>query len=316
MKTDAATRRQWLTQTPAAIALGVTALSSGTARAGTLPPEASFSLCFNTSTIMGQKLPVTEQMTIAAKAGYAAVEPWIRDLDDHAKHGKSLADLGKQIKDLGLVIPSAIGFAEWAVDDDAKRAKGLEQMKRDMETVKAIGGMRIAAPPVGATDREGLDLRKVADRYRAILEIGDQIGVIPELEVWGFSKNLSRLGEAAMVAIDSRHPSACILADVYHLYRGGSDFSGVKLLNGNALPVFHMNDYPAMPPRSEITDAQRVFPGDGIAPIGQLLKDLQSIGFKGYLSLELFNRKYWEQDPLTVARIGHDKMKALVAGVS
>ena len=30
------------------------------------------------------------------------------------------------------------------------------------------------------------------------------------------------------------------------------------------------------------------------------------------LSLELFNRKYWTQDPLTVARTGFEKMNALV----
>ena len=33
------------------------------------------------------------------------------------------------------------------------------------------------------------------------------------------------------------------------------------------------------------------------------------------LSLELFNRQYWSQDPLTVARTGFEKMKALVEGV-
>jgi len=30
------------------------------------------------------------------------------------------------------------------------------------------------------------------------------------------------------------------------------------------------------------------------------------------LSLELFNRQYWKEDPLTVARTGLQKMKALV----
>jgi 2-keto-myo-inositol isomerase len=30
------------------------------------------------------------------------------------------------------------------------------------------------------------------------------------------------------------------------------------------------------------------------------------------LSLEVFNRDYWRQDPLTVARTGLEKMKALI----
>ena len=236
----------------------------------------------------------------------------MRDLDDYAKGGGSLKDLRSQITDLGLKIPSAIGFAEWAVDDDAKRAKGVEQMKRDMETVATIGGTRIAAPPVGATDRSDMNLLKLAARYRAILEVGDALGVVPQVELWGFSKSLSRLGEVAFVAIEANHPSACILADVYHLYRGGSDFSGIGLLNGRALGVFHLNDYPASPPRSEITDAQRVYPGDGVAPLGKLFRTLSEIGYNGFLSLELFNRDYWKQDALTVAKTGLEKLKAAV----
>ncbi|MDB5351690.1 MAG: sugar phosphate isomerase/epimerase [Planctomycetota bacterium] len=306
------TRREWLAATPAALSLSALALSNASAHNIDRPADEPFGYCLNTSTIMGQKLPLAEIVEIAAKAGYHAIEPWIGELEAHEKAGKSLADLGKKIKDLGLTVESAIGFAEWAVDDEAKRMKGLEQMRRDMAKVRALGGTRIAAPPSGATDQTDLDLRKVAERYRKILEIGDTIGVVPQVEVWGFSKSLNRLGEVAMVAIESGSASACILADVYHLYRGGSDFAGVTLLNGNALKVLHMNDYPASPPRAEITDAQRVYPGDGVAPLGKLLRDLQSIGFRGYLSLEVFNRDYWKQDALTVARTGLEKMRTSV----
>ena len=56
--------------------------------------------------------------------------------------------------------------------------------------------------------------------------------------------------------------------------------------------------------RKEITDAQRVFPGDGVAPLGVLFRTLAGIGFRGMLSLEVFNREYWNQDALYVARSG------------
>lgn len=113
------------------------------------------------------------------------------------------------------------------------------------------------------------------------------------------------------MAIDSGHPQACILADVYHLYKGGSGFTGLKLLNGISMQVIHMNDYPAKPVRADITDAERVYPGDGVAPLQAMLRDLRHAGFRGVLSLELFNRAYWKQDPLTVARTGLEKMRAI-----
>ena len=252
-------------------------------------------------------------MEVAAKAGFTAVEPWINEINDYVKKGGALKDLAKRIGDLGLTVEDAIGFDEWIVDDDDRRAKGLEGMKRDMDLVAQIGGKRIAAPPIGANNAKdpSLDLKKVAERYRAVLELGDKTGVQPLLELWGTSKNLNHLGEVAFVAIEAHHPKASVLIDLYHLHRGGSDFTGLQLLSGASLHVIHTNDYPDHPV-AELTDAQRVFPGDGVAPLGEIFRTLRDTGFRGYLSLELFNRDYWKQSPLKVAKEGLEKMKAAV----
>ncbi len=184
-----------------------------------------------------------------------------------------------------------------------------------MDLVQQIGGKRLAAPAAGATEVVTTDYLVVAERYHALLALGDHFGVVPQVEVWGFSKTLTRLGEAVMVAIESGHPQACVLPDVYHLYKGGSPFEGLKLLSGTSVHIFHMNDYPATPPRAAIKDSDRVYPGDGIAPLGDVLRTLQQIRFEGYLSIELFNPNYWQQDPLEVARTALAKLKALTAQI-
>ncbi len=295
-------------------------LSEGTRQAPAAPsagPAAGqFIIGLNTSTLRGHRLSIVQEIAIAAKAGYRGMEPWVDELERHAASGGSLEDLGKRFRDAGITVESAIGFFEWIVDDPARRKKALEAARRSMDLVQKVGGKRLAAPPVGATDRPMPDLLVVAERYRALLELGDQIGVVPEVEVWGPSRTLGRLGEAALVAMESGHPSACILPDVYHLHRGGSSLGGVKLLSPRAIHVFHFNDYPADPPREKLTDAHRVYPGDGVAPLPALLRDLAEGGFRVMLSLELFNRQYWSQDPLTVARTGFEKMNALVQGVT
>jgi 2-keto-myo-inositol isomerase len=169
----------------------------------------------------------------------------------------------------------------------------------------------MAAPPAGATDRTDMAPLKIAERYRDLFDAGEKIGVTPMVELWGFSKTLTRLSEAMAVALDSDRAGACVLADVYHLYKGGSGFTGLRLVNGAALPVIHVNDYPATPPRAEITDAFRVYPGDGVAPLKEIFQDLRAIGFRGFLSLELFNHEYWKHDAILVARTGLEKLKAV-----
>jgi sugar phosphate isomerase/epimerase len=72
-----------------------------------------------------------------------------------------------------------------------------------------------------------------------------------------------------------------------------------------------MNDYPATPPRQSISDKDRVFPGDGIAPLADIIRTLRAIDFNGYLSIELFNPDYWQRDPLEVAREALQKMQEL-----
>ena len=278
-----------------------------------LPGPFVFSL--NTATLRGHKLGILKEAEIAAKAGYQGIEPWVDSIQEYVKTGGTLKELRQRISDLGLSVEGAIGFPEWIVDDEQRRAKGFERAKQEMELMAQIGAKRFAAPPAGATDLPKLDPLKAAERYRALLEAGSQIGIVPQLELWGFSKNLNRLGECVWVAMETGHPKACVLADVFHMHKGGTDFHGMRLLGPDAIQVLHMNDYPAEPPREKIDDSYRIYPGDGVAPLPELLRTLRDTGGKKVLSLELFNRKYWAEDPVGVAKTGLEKMKAVVAMV-
>jgi sugar phosphate isomerase/epimerase len=290
-------------------------LAAAPAEPAAQTPRPAFRYCLNTATIRGHKLGIVKEIGVVAEAGYDGIEVWMDALGEYVKEGGSLPDLKKRISDSGLVVEGAIGFPEWIVDDEARRAKGMERAKREIDMVSQVGGRRFAAPPAGATNLPKLELADAAARYRALLEIGEQVGVVPELEVWGFSKNLGHLGECVAVAMETGHRNACVLPDVFHLYKGGSDFRGMRLLGPDAIQVLHMNDYPADPPREKVDDSFRMYPGDGVAPLTEILQALRRTGGQKVLSLELFNRTYWAQDPLVTAKNGLARMKAVVAKV-
>lgn len=287
--------------------------AAGRTAAAADPPPAGFRYCLNTATIRGQKLGIVREVEVAAAAGFDGIEPWVRDVEIYRDAGGSLPDLAKKIADAGLTVEGAIGFANWISDDPAERAAGLEQAKRDMALMRAVGGTRLAAPPAGATKARMTDLDAVADRYAALCDAGAAEGVAPQLEVWGFSATLSKLGEALYVAAEAARPNAALLLDAYHLHRGGSGFAGVGLLGPGAMELFHLNDYPTDRPAAELNDRDRVLPGDGAAPLGELFETFRRIGFAGTLSLELFNPTLWDRDPLEVAKEGLAKMKAVAA---
>ena len=305
------TRRQTLAALTATVGASVLPESAQSA-----PKPSPFSLCLNMSTIRGHKLGFVKELETASKAGFRSVEIWIDTLQDYLKTS-TVADARKRISDLGITIENLIGFSPWIIDDEAARAKGLDQMKREMTLLAEIGCKRTAAPPVGAQtpNSPSIDLRRAAERYRAILDISDQTGVVPQLELWGFSKNLNKLSEVMYVAIESGHPSARVLLDIYHLYKGGSSQASLPLVGKPATDVFHVNDYPANLPREAITDADRVFPGDGVAPIRETLSMIKRADKPIVLSLEVFNKNYYAQPAQDVANTAMAKMKAMVAGV-
>jgi 2-keto-myo-inositol isomerase len=277
-------------------------------------PKQAFTYCLNMSTIRGQNLGFVKELEVAAKAGFRSVEIWMNTLETYLKEGGTVADARKRLNDLGLKVENAIGFANWIVDDDSARNKGLDQLKREMELLAQLGCKRTAAPPAGATNNPGLDLKKAAERYLQILELGDQTGVVPQLELWGFSKNLNRLSEVLYVATESGHPSARLLLDVYHLYKGGSSLDSLHLVGKPGIEIFHVNDYSASSSPATITDADRIYTGDGAAPIPRILQALRQPDKPLIISFEVFNKGYYAQDALLVAQTALAKMKAATKG--
>lgn len=215
--------------------------------------------------------------------------------------------------DSHLIAYDAIGFAPWMVEDEQQRKVGFEQMKQEMELMAELGCTRIAAPSAGVKADEPLNLVKVGERYKRLLDLGRQTGVMPQLEFWGASPVFYSLGQALMASAAANDPDVKILPDVYHLFRGNSGFESLKLVNGNVIDIIHMNDYPGNIPREEQKDKDRMYPGDGVAPLTQILTDLASMGGIKILSLELFNPEYWKNEPLAIAKTGLEKMKKSVS---
>jgi 2-keto-myo-inositol isomerase len=273
--------------------------------------DPSFKYSLNMSTIRGQKLGFVKELQVAAKAGFTSVEIWIDTFQDYLKNGGTTAEAKRIIEGLGLTIENAIGFAKWIVDDEATRKAALIQLQKEMDQLAQIGCHRIAAPPSGATGLPLIDLDVITDRYRAILKMGEQTGVIPMVEMWGGSHNLKKIGQVLYVAAASEHKDALVLLDSFHVYKGGSSLESLPFVGKNAIEVFHINDYPAGISPDKISEPDRVYPGDGIAPLKEMLKIIKNPDKPVVLSLEVFNESYYKQDALLVAKTGLAKMKAI-----
>ena len=271
---------------------------------------AKFSM--NASTLRGYGLTLLEQVKAVAGSGFAGYEPWMKDIRA-AKEAGALGDVCGIARDGGVSFVNGIAFGQWVNPDPKVRAAGMEETKRDMALLAEMGCPHIAASMFGVQKPGSPVISKeaIAERYAAVLDLGKAIGVRPLLEYWGHSVNLSRLEDALDVLKMLNRPDAAILADVYHTHRGGGSFAAYRRLSPAMLPVLHVNDYPADPARDRLVDADRVWPGDGIAPWKEIFANLDAAGAKPWLSIELFNPLCWKTTPADTLRTGLRKLERI-----
>ena len=310
-------RREILAGAAAALAAaGAPAVASARqaprpAAARTRPANEPFGYCLNTSTIRGNNLDFPAVVTAASKAGFQALEPWITEIDRYTSSGGTLKDLGKRIADAGLTVENAIAFNAFLDDDETRRAASMEKLKVDMDKVAQIGGKRIAVPP-GNNRATAVSLDNAARYYREALEMGEKLGVQPLLELWGTHPVLGPLSHGIYVTVAAGRADASLLLDVFHLYKSGTPFTSLRQINGASLHVMHLNDYPQAADSSTLNDGNRIYPGDGVAPLRQIFRDMRDNGFRGYFSLELFNKEYWAKSADENLKTAIEKIRSAV----
>lgn len=273
-----------------------------------------FRISMNTSTIMSYQLPVEEQIDMVAEAGFDGIELWVRDVNTYIEGGGTPEALSERLRERNLILENMIGFAQWFSDDITVRQNGIDQLRKEMLMIARLGGKFIAAPVMGLIALDTSKMSDYAGRYRTILQLADETGVTPILELWGHAA-LSKLADCAQIVIATGHPKASMLLDFYHLYRGGNSWDTLDVINAGRLPVIHINDYPENPPREQLVDGDRIFPGDGICPFDKLIPELYNAGFRGAFSVELFNQGYWDtMDVKTILQQSYEKTRRLLTG--
>ncbi len=266
-----------------------------------------FAFCLNASTI--RPVGLIEKIQIAADVGYDAIELWNDDMTDYEKEGGNLADIKKLLDDNNLSVATVIALHGWISSEGEEYKQAIETAKVRMRQAADVGSPYIiASPPREEVD----DMAKGAQRYHDLLELGKSFGVKPAMEFLGFVEGINGIDDAWEIVTNANHPDGTIVIDPFHIFRGGSDIDDMRKIPGDKVAVLHFNDAPETPARELQTDADRVYPGDGILPLADMVQILRDAGYKGCISLELFNKELWKQNPKEVARIGLEKMKAVV----
>ena len=265
--------------------------------------------CLNSSTI--KPTPILDKIRIAAETGYRAIELWHDDIDLYLNGGGTLADIKKAVDDYGLSVPTTIFLKGWWDNTGEAYTKAMDEIKRRLAQAAAVGAPHsIAGPPLEGAG----DFDYGAGQYRKLLEVGREFGVKPVMEYLGFAKEVNTIAIALEIMKKSGSADATTVIDPFHCHRGGGGIEDIARLKPEQIAISHFNDAPADPPAETQRDPDRVMPGDGVIDLKRYVSLLKQTGYDRCISLELFREDLWQQDPKEVAKLGLEKMRAVVEG--
>jgi 2-keto-myo-inositol isomerase len=266
----------------------------------------SYIPCLNTSTIRPAGL--VDKIEAAAAAGFRAIEPWNDDVDAYLATGGTMEELTDRLRSHGLIIPSMIAIMGFVGNDAPGREARLTEAGRRMQQAKDLGSpFIVASPPM-----ERADLAQCGRDYAELLSLGRGIGIRPAMEFLGFVEHVNSIATAREIMEHSGDPTATIVIDWFHMVRGDGRetiFEDLRALTAEQIAIVHLDDVPYNKPFPEMTDGDRVYPGDGDIPLDQLFAVLEEIGYQGPVSLELFSEALWASEPYEVVRTGYAKSK-------
>ena len=239
----------------------------------------------------------------AGAAGYDLLEIWSAKLYKYLQT-YTVEDLRGEIEAAGIE-PYSINSIEhitFRTEEDYGRIKA--ECETLSNIAREIGCPYIVVVPGKLPD--GATKEEIVDESVSVLnELGDIAAV------HGVSLAFEFLGQAdcsvqtldlcnEIVESVGRDNIGNVI-DSFHFYAGNSTFEAIDAMRPEKLFIFHINDAEDMP-KDQLTDAHRLYPGEGILPLVEMKQHFDKIGYDRMVSIEIFRPEYWEQNPYEVAQ--------------
>jgi 2-keto-myo-inositol isomerase len=234
-----------------------------------------------------------------SRAGIRAVEVDLVKVREFVGSG-SPETARRFLADLGLR-PVSSSNQLFLDEPGERRAQAVEDLKWKVELDQAIGCDRLVIPSA-ASERHTVDdyARVIANLIEAA-EIARPHGVTLMVEHTRASTLIGTLRTALRVVREANHPNLRAMLDTFHFWSGMSKLEDLELLRDGEVHHLHFEDVPAEPPVEVFEQRHRVFPGQGIAPLREIVATLKRKGYRGPASLEMFDPAVRAMSPYDVA---------------
>jgi 4-hydroxyphenylpyruvate dioxygenase len=248
------------------------------------------------------------KLTAMSDAGFVAVEFLARDLFESLRGPEFTLDL---LRDSGLSISvfQLLRDLEGAPRDQVDHKLNIAAQVLDLAALSGADTLVLCS---NTTEEASGDPGVIAEDMGRLGDLAAERGLRIAFEslCWGTHLADYRKGWEIIRRLD--HPQVGLMLDSSHIGALGLPYDGIRDIDPAKIFLAEVADMPqARLDLAEISRSYRLFPGEGMLPLEEYIRVLESIGYKGLYSLEVFNDHYRQMDPAVVAKRGFAAMEGL-----
>lgn len=239
-----------------------------------------------------------EKLEAIAAAGFDGVEIFENDL---LYYGGSPREVRRLCSDLGLAITLFQPFRDFEGCRRDRLQRNLDRAERKFDLMQELGTdlvlvcSNVQADAVGEQQLLVDDLRQLAERAGARdLRIGY------EALAWG--RHVKHWQQVWDIVRSADHPNLGVLLDSFHTLSLRDDPAGIAQIPGDKIFFVQMADAPIL--QMDVLEWSRhfrCFPGQGDFDLAGFLAPILRSGYRGPLSLEIFNDGFRAAPPRSTA---------------
>jgi 4-hydroxyphenylpyruvate dioxygenase len=248
-----------------------------------------------------------EKLAAAAGAGFDGVEIFENDLVACAA---TPAEIRTRAADLGLTIELYQPFRDFeaAPPDVVTASLRRAQHKFDVMTELGVDTILVCSSvsPLARND-DAL----AADHLRRLAELAAGHGARVAYEALAWGRHVNDYAHSWKLVAAADHPSLGVCLDSFHILSRRLDPSGIRAIPGEKIFFVQLADAPDMSMDVlQWSRHYRCFPGQGGFDLSGFLADVLAAGYRGPLSLEVFNDIFRQAD---AERTATDALRSLIA---
>src|SRR5450631_1988328 len=230
-----------------------------------------------------------EKLRAIAAAGFDTVEIFEADL---LSFNGSPRDVGQLCRDLGLAICAFQPFRDFEGMPEPQRTRNLARAERKFDLMQELQtDLMLICSNVSPASLGGID-RAAAD-FHAMGELAAPRGLRVGFEALAWGRHVNDYRDAWEIVRRADHKSIGIILDSFHALAPSFPITPIQSIPADKIFLVQLADAPKL--GLDVLSWSRhfrCFPGQGDLPVLGFMEAVIATGYKGPLSLEIFNDQF------------------------